>query len=128
VATDHLEKVRGEKFVAVDATQRIIGQPISQEEMEVRRREGFKQSQVVYEITEPKEEVVVIEKREEKDTYAPPPYDNYGRESEKYKYNLYSFIDQPVNECRLFGCGKCSGLPPNEIIAKENHPPSIIRP
>jgi len=34
--------------VAVDATQRIAGEPISQEEMERIRQRGFKSSQVVY--------------------------------------------------------------------------------
>ena len=71
----------------------------------------------------------MIEKEAEpKVTYVPPTYDSYGKGREQYKYNLFSCIDQPVNECRLFGCGKCTGCPGNEVIARENHPPSVIRP
>ena len=128
--------MRGHNFVAVDATQRQ-GQPISQEEFERIQSRGFKNSQVVYEIGErdvPRESTVVVEKkvsREEKINYAEPKeevvYETYVRQPD-YKYNLFSCVDRPVNECRLFGCGKCSGCPGNEGIAKEHHSyPTIMR-
>ena len=129
VPTDHYERVQGEQFVAVDATQKIAGEPISQEEMDRIRARGFKQSRVVYEINDD-EDVEVREVQEQKikktviverpvetvierDSYKPTSYDSYGKYQSNYKYNAFSCIDQPVNECRVFGCGKCSGCPPN---------------
>jgi len=71
-----------------------------------------------------------VEERVEvpRESYKTSSYDSYGKYQSKYKYNAFSCIDQPVNECRILGCGKCSGCPGNEVIARENHPPSVIRP
>lgn len=82
--------------------------------MERIRAQGMKQSKVVYEL---RDREVIVEPAPPKDTYRPPAYDDYGKRPD-YKYNLFSCIDQPVNECRSFGCGKCSGCPSNEVIAK----------
>lgn len=125
--------MQGHKFVAVDANRRE-GQPISQEEFERIQSRGFKNSQVVYEIGDKRESTVVVEKkvsREEKVNYAEPKeevvYETYVRQPE-YKYNLFSCLDRPVNECRLFGCGKCSGCPGNEVVAKDHHTyPTVMR-
>lgn len=74
---------------------------------------------------------------EEKVVNKPPPppqerytsgsYDSYGKNVEQYKYNLFSCIDQPANECKQNGCGNCKGCPSNEVIASENHPSSFVR-
>jgi len=80
---------------------------------------------VVYEVVEDvgdKEVVIEEEVRGEKPTYAPPAYEDYGRP--EYKYNLFSCIDQPVNECRS-GVG-CTGCPGNTVVARHNNPPSVI--
>lgn len=97
------------------------------------RAQGFKQSRVVYEVQDPEVEVretriikeekagggVIIDEpvretrveKVEKVSYAPATYDTYG--TRNYKYNAFSCIDQPVNECRVLGCGKCHGCPAN---------------
>lgn len=111
----------------MDAVERIAGPPISHEEMERIRNQGMKSSQVVYEIRD-RPEKVEVKPVPPQEKYTASSYDSYGKKPEQYKYNLFSCIDQPVNECRLFGCGKCTGCPSNEVVARENHPPSVIRP
>lgn len=88
----------------------------------------MKSSQVVYEIRDRPEKIEVKPTPPPQEKYTGATYDSYGKKPEQYKYNLFSCIDQPVNECRLFGCGKCTGCPSNEVVARENHPPSVIRP
>ena len=79
--------------------------------MEKIRRRGVKTSHVVYQVREPEAYLGVpggyVEAKVESKPSPPPQerynsgsYDNYGKHPEEYKYNLFSCIDQPANECK----------------------------
>lgn len=53
-----------------------------------------------------------------KTSYRTPLVEDLSKTKKKYKYNLFSMIDQQVN-------GGGWGCPGNEIIAKRNEPQSI---
>jgi hypothetical protein len=57
-----LDKVRGTKFIALDAEQRVIGAPISPQQMNMIKSQGFKEEKVVYDF-----------QKEQKDNEIRPP-------------------------------------------------------
>ena len=64
---------------------------------------------------------VIIE--EKKIKYQSPPIEKT-KPQEKYKYNLFSVIDEPANKIKESGCGACT-CPGNEFIAARNEPQSL---
>lgn len=50
VPTNNINLVKGEKFYAVNASEKIVGPPITYEELEKVRKNGLKTSQIVYQV------------------------------------------------------------------------------
>ena len=48
VPTQDFDKIRNNRFMVVDANQRVLGAPISAEEMQRIRSQGMKEERVIY--------------------------------------------------------------------------------
>jgi hypothetical protein len=51
--THNLQPIRNERFIAVDACERILGPPITPEELDRIRSQGIKKDEVLYEMRNP---------------------------------------------------------------------------
>lgn len=149
--------------MAVDASERIIGAPITPEELEHIRSQGFRKEEVLYELKpdnvavsgnvgivsnrsvnmgysahksqklqaspppplQPVQEQLVYEYEPMAERYTVQNYDNYGKQKEEFKYNLFSIVDEPFNKCRELGLQGCASCPSNEVIASRNRQQSL---